>query len=69
VDFGTYNIKYLEIPILARFMLPLPGASEYFATVGPTVGILLDADVDLADGRHFELDSGRARGTGWGCYV
>jgi hypothetical protein len=50
-------LLYLEIPALARIVLPLPGQIEYCAVLGPSLGLLLDADIDLPDGERVDLES------------
>jgi hypothetical protein len=55
MDAGTYHLSYLEVPLLARAALPLPGKLEYHAMMGPALGILLEADLALTDGRHIDL--------------
>lgn len=57
MDFGTYSMTYFELPLLVRGTLPTTGRIEYYATLGPALSFLLDADIDLNDGSHFDLDS------------
>lgn len=54
---GTYQMDYMELPILARVSLPTSGRLDYYVLSGPTLGALLDADLELDDGTHFDLDS------------
>jgi hypothetical protein len=55
VPSAVSHSDYVEFPLLLKFMAPLPGRATPYASLGPALGILLQADIDLADGRHIEL--------------
>lgn len=57
MEAGTFHMQYLEVPLLARVMLPVGGRGECYGVLGPALGILLDADIDLTDGRQLDLEN------------
>jgi hypothetical protein len=53
---STFYISYLEIPLLLRAGIPVSKETETYGYLGPALGILLDADVRLDDGRFYEVN-------------
>jgi hypothetical protein len=47
--------NYIEIPLLLTLMVPVSDRVIPYASLGPALGILLFADVDLVDGRHINV--------------
>jgi hypothetical protein len=44
VNSDTYKLDYLDIPVLVKYVLPLPGPVKPCLFAGPSMGILLSAD-------------------------
>ena len=44
---GTFNLHYLEIPILFQYTIPTPGSFKPNIFIGPSLSIVLDSKVDL----------------------
>jgi hypothetical protein len=55
LPFAIFYRDYVEFPLLLKFMAPLSDRIAPHASLGPALGILLQAESDLADGRHIEL--------------
>jgi hypothetical protein len=55
LPFGVFSRYYVEFPLLMKVVAPLSGRIAPHASLGPVPGILLQAETDLADGRHIDL--------------
>jgi hypothetical protein len=55
LPFGVFSRYYIEFPLLLKLVAPLSGRIAPHASLGPVPGILLQAETDLADGRHINL--------------
>jgi hypothetical protein len=53
--YGVFSRHYVEFPLLLKFVAPLSGRIAPHASLGPAPGILLQAETELADGRHIDL--------------
>lgn len=68
---GTWQLSYIELPVLARMLFPLSGAVEPYVVAGPRLGVLLSAEStdvngnvrDESDGTNF-FDFGFSAGAG-----
>jgi len=46
---GSITLNYIELPLLARFNLPLDGEALPYVVAGPSLGYLLGADISNGD--------------------
>lgn len=54
---GSYNVSYLQIPLLAKISLPTPGSAKPFLYVGPAISIETGCSVSAeADGISADMD-------------
>lgn len=52
---GRYSRSYVELPLLFKIVAPLSDRVAPYASLGPALGILLQAETNLEDGRHIDL--------------
>jgi hypothetical protein len=53
---GSQYVGYLELPVLLRAVAPISKKIQPSGYLGAALGIRLDADITLDDGRNIEID-------------